>query len=36
MSKNGKVTQKHHQDVHNETFVLPDKYESGSKEFKFS
>jgi len=34
MSKNGKVTQKYHQDVHNETFVLPDKYESFTDKVK--
>ena len=28
MTKNGKVTQKYYQDVHDETFILPDKYES--------
>lgn len=28
MTKKGKMTQKYYQDVHNETFVLPDKYES--------
>lgn len=28
MSKTGKVTQKYYQDVHNDDFVLPDKFES--------
>ena len=28
MTKKGKMTQKYYQDVHNDTFILPDKYES--------